>query len=637
MVSGSSNQPGGLVAAGNPAQQPTPMAQRRQDAWELQLKEKAFLVASIKPIVDDTTTFKPTVPFALREVKRSMDKGVYFKDNTYGPAGLAGPAHATTMHEYGTWAQWAQTPAGNIAERDEGISNYVKSLTLNAYISEYGTQDERNDGRNQETAALAFIHMESFAELDELRRETMMTTTTAFAAVKNPVGRGSAGAGSAMRAEKPEKMVPEMQTLELIDELKTRKNGDDMSWDGFKHILGSYPGIKTKFNNYLNKHETDVVWRAKAQPEQVREFITEFLDSFDDPGVRAKEAVERALRFRQKKQMTTGTYLELKELRFDEALREGNTSGHVDTRIRDEPERCRNAVEHLLTEIEVAVRDHLTDVSLAGHNTQGYAMDHFTEWTVMAKQVRRLAIHKRLDPKSSSNVTPYGKNMMKSQDSESENEQEGRKNDRTNTFKNRWKNREARVAQDGGGGERKGPMLCSSLPNQSAFKQGDERVMPPRRPGGPPNNFGVYHWHEVGCKKKGSCVYGGHVTKVDYDKDPEKYKNMDFSKKEKKAAKEQAAVAAPAQTASLEAKFESMIELVKNISAAQQESSAAVMEFKKKQVSADLDAQKESARRKARHEARQAASNVPGGSAFDQSWDEQLSFMTAGDESEGDS
>ena len=36
------------------------------------------------------------------------------------------------------------------------------------------------------------------------------------------------------RTEKPEKMVAEMQTLELIDELKTRKNGDDMSWDGFK-------------------------------------------------------------------------------------------------------------------------------------------------------------------------------------------------------------------------------------------------------------------------------------------------------------------------------------------------------------------------------------------------------------------
>ena len=90
--------------------------------------------------------------------------------------------------------------------------------------------------------------------------------------------------------------------------------------------------------------------------------------------------------------------------------------------------RCRNAVEHLLTPIGKAVRDHLTDVSLAGHVIIGYSMDHFTEWTVMAKQVRRLAIHKRLDPKSSSPVTPYGKNMMKAQGSESEGEQEGRKN-----------------------------------------------------------------------------------------------------------------------------------------------------------------------------------------------------------------
>ena len=408
------------------------MAARRQDAWEAQLKEKAFLSATIKPIVDDTVTFKPPIPYALREVKRSMDKGIHFKDNTYGLAGIAGDPHATAMHEYGDWAQWAQIPAGNVAERNEGLSNYVKSLTWNSYISEFGTQDERNDGRAQETAALSFIHMETFAELDELRREAMMMTTAAFTALKQPGGRGGAGAGAAMRAEKPEKMVAEMQTLELIDELKTRKNGDDMSWDGFKHILGSYPGIKTKFNNYLNKHETDVVWRAKTQAEQVREFITAFLDGFDDPGVRAKEAVERALRFRQKQQMPTSTYLELKELRFDEALREGNTSGHVDTRIRDEPERCRNAVEHLLTPIEVAVRDHLTDVSLAGHVIIGYSMDHFTEWTVMAKQVRRLAIHKRLDPKSSSSLTPYGKNMMKAQDSESEGEQEGRKNDSHN-------------------------------------------------------------------------------------------------------------------------------------------------------------------------------------------------------------
>ena len=92
------------------------MASRRQDAWETQLKEKAFLVATIKPIVDDTVTFKPPIPYALREeIKRSMDKGIYFKDNTYGPAGIAGVSHATTMNEYDDWAQWAQIPAGNVA------------------------------------------------------------------------------------------------------------------------------------------------------------------------------------------------------------------------------------------------------------------------------------------------------------------------------------------------------------------------------------------------------------------------------------------------------------------------------------------------------------------------------------------
>ena len=39
------------------------MAARRQDAWEAQLKEKAFLVDTIKPIVDDTVTFKPPIPY----------------------------------------------------------------------------------------------------------------------------------------------------------------------------------------------------------------------------------------------------------------------------------------------------------------------------------------------------------------------------------------------------------------------------------------------------------------------------------------------------------------------------------------------------------------------------------------------
>ena len=96
------------------------MAQRRQDAFELKLKEKAFLTSTIKPIVGETTTFKPPVPFALREVKRGMDKGIFFKDNTYGLGGAPGVATMTSSQEYDNWDQWAQTPAGNVAEQERG-------------------------------------------------------------------------------------------------------------------------------------------------------------------------------------------------------------------------------------------------------------------------------------------------------------------------------------------------------------------------------------------------------------------------------------------------------------------------------------------------------------------------------------
>ena len=99
-ASGNINQLGGSVAGNNQAQNQSTMASRRQDSWEAQFKEKAFLTATIKPIADDTVTFKPPIPYALREVKRSMDKGIYFKDNPYGMAGIAGVSHAATMHEY---------------------------------------------------------------------------------------------------------------------------------------------------------------------------------------------------------------------------------------------------------------------------------------------------------------------------------------------------------------------------------------------------------------------------------------------------------------------------------------------------------------------------------------------------------
>jgi len=109
--------------------------------------------------VDEAVAYKAPVPHVLLEVKRVMDKGIHFRDSTCGLGGIPGDPHATALHEYGDWAQWAQIPAGNVAERNKGLSNYAKGLAWNAYISEFGTPGERNDGRPQETAALLYIHM----------------------------------------------------------------------------------------------------------------------------------------------------------------------------------------------------------------------------------------------------------------------------------------------------------------------------------------------------------------------------------------------------------------------------------------------------------------------------------------------
>ena len=221
----------------------------------------------------------------------------------------------------------------------------------------------------------------------------------------------------------------------------------------------------------------------------------------------------------------------------------------------------------------------------------------------MVKQVRRLAIHKRLDPKASStNATPYGKNMMKAtQDNNTDSEGEGDKKGKGEfKFKNRWKNhrdREARSAAEGGGKGSGQRMLCNKLPNQSVFGQDDERVMPPHRPGGPANNFCVYFWHSEKCLKGDKCIYGGHVRKETYEKDPSKFKGVQLKDQKADKAKDQAASASAKEdtgaVAELAAKLGSAIDIMKGIAAAQQETSQAVEQFKKEQTASDIEKKKE--------------------------------------------
>ena len=84
-----------------------------------------------------------------------MDTAIHFRDNTYGVAGAAGDPHPTAIHEYGDWAGLKFQLETSMNGMRGLLGNYVRGLTWNAYISEFGTSDERNDGRAQETAALS--------------------------------------------------------------------------------------------------------------------------------------------------------------------------------------------------------------------------------------------------------------------------------------------------------------------------------------------------------------------------------------------------------------------------------------------------------------------------------------------------
>ena len=81
----------------------------------------------------------------------------------------------------------------------------------------------------------------------------------------------------------------------------------------------------------------------------------------------------------------------MKEMRFEEAIREGEAAGNIDVRIQGPAERCKNLLRSLNPKLREAVNDHITGTSMGGPNPRGYGYDHSTDRSVMSNQVRRLA------------------------------------------------------------------------------------------------------------------------------------------------------------------------------------------------------------------------------------------------------
>ena len=75
-----------------------------------------------------------------------------------------------------------------------------------------------------------------------------------------------------------------LNRLELTVELRARLvGGDEMNWALLRKALRYYPALVTQFNNNAVSKDRDPVWKAKTQDQQVKEFLTDFIGTLDQP------------------------------------------------------------------------------------------------------------------------------------------------------------------------------------------------------------------------------------------------------------------------------------------------------------------------------------------------------------------
>ena len=80
----------------------------------------------------------------------------------------------------------------------------------------------------------------------------------------------------------------------------------------------------------------------------MKEFLTDFILTLDQPKERAKESLKRAIKFAQTAEFPPDTYFDMKPQLIDEAIRDGHAAGTVDPRLSTEPGKHFRATVDLL-------------------------------------------------------------------------------------------------------------------------------------------------------------------------------------------------------------------------------------------------------------------------------------------------
>ena len=512
------------------------MAEARRNLFTGQLADVNWLTNFAQSAVTSVVSLGRSVGALVRRAERRLKTMMDFADNT--AAGHTDDDLADVPLEARHGNLNAFLAMADTQSRDEQLMVFAEHQVVQTIVAINGSTAERDQLNRIESGNDRYIAVESegiFSPLcakveeitkhhlrQEARQQQQQQQQAPLGGANGNNDDDSGVGGGVLVTPLPKGLSGSllMDELSSIAQLSVKR----LRVEALKHALKEYKDLREDFIQYTGEHKVDL--QRSGEAEVIRQWIEGQL-ALRDPVNVALKALAKAKSFVQAKNMSLADYLQLKRRYCSRAKTAGENAGDVASDVRTETDWCTLAIAGMLTGIQKEVKRDLASNCAKNPRPDGYGIRGYTSWAVMTKQANSLATQLGLDPDSSQEDEPVHPAPARGAQS-----WRGRGSGRGT---GRGGGAEAFAADGGrgrGGGAARGGaaarggrgsgMLCSRLPGQTVFKDGDQRTMPPRQDGGPENQICVYAWHGERCvhggpPPRGNCRYRHGITKEAFE------------------------------------------------------------------------------------------------------------------------
>ena len=520
------------------------MAEGRRNTFESQLKDDGWLTVTASRAVDVVFGLGKNVAALVRHAQRRIIGMMDFADNNTAGHESDDLDGVDAAARHATWNDFVSM--ADLDARDEQLDRFAQHQVIQTTVQQLGTESEKDKLSTIEADSDRYIYLEGMDKLTPLCSKIEVLTKQRIrsdarqqqaGSQRNDLNVGNtdnddSGVGSgALITTIPKGLSGAL----LMDELGTIAQLSDrrLRIEALKQALKDYHDQREDFIQYVREHKTDIARDGEAVA--IRNWIDE-QKQMRDPVNAAIKALRKATEFEQGRNMPLADYLKQKRRYCTRAKMAGEHAGDVSSLVRTETDWCTLAVQGMLKGIRKEVKRDLASCCSKTPRPDGYGIRGFTDWAVMAKVANQLATQLELDPDSTDEEGDGagGSGGFRGTGSARSGDSYGGRGGASGRGRGRGRGDQAFAADggrgggagrgrgDGGRGGRGGGMLCSRLPGQRVFKEGDPRVMPPRQEGGPEKQFCVYAWHGERCvhggpPPSGSCRYIHGVRKETYE------------------------------------------------------------------------------------------------------------------------